>query len=47
MNLSDNSLSMGQTETMKSLGELSADAIAARMQNVSISVQPLEVSVYT
>ena len=44
VNLSDNTLSVGQTETMKSLGELSADAIAARMRNMTVSIQPLEVS---
>ena len=44
VNLSDNTLSVGQTETMKSFGELSADAIAARMRNMTVSIQPLEVS---
>ena len=46
VSLSDNTLSVGQTETMKGIGELSADAIAARMRNASlVSVQALEVSI--
>lgn len=43
--LSDNTMEVGQTETMVGLGELSADAMAGSSRNLSLmSVKPLEVS---
>ena len=46
VNLSDNTLDVGRTETMEGLGELSADALAASHRNnmTLLSVQALEVS---
>ena len=45
VNLGDNTMEVGQTETMEGIGELSADALLAGHRNSSlVSIQALEVS---